>query len=85
MAFVLAIEIDPMEGAGDANPRKSGVARVFLGYEAQELGVTSDFVRDRAVLDREGLSGRKKAMIVLTGSDRRRGGLWGTFFARTFW
>ena len=77
MAFVLAIKTDPVEGAGDANPRESGVARVFLGYEAQELGVTTDnhFVRERAVLDREGLSGRKKAMIVLTGSDRRRGGL----------
>ena len=75
MAFVLAIEIDPMEGAADANPRESGVARVFLGYEAQKLGVTTEFVRNRAVLDREGLSGRKKTMIVLTVSDRRRGGL----------
>ena len=85
VAFVLTVKIDPMEGAGDANPRESGVARVFLGYEAQELGVTSNFMRNRAVFDREGLSGRKKAMIVLTGNDRRRGGLWGTFFARTFW
>ena len=76
MVFVLAVKIHPVEGAGDANPRESGVARVLLGYEAQELGVTTDFVReravlDRAVLDREGLSGRKKAMIVLTGSNRR--------------